>query len=98
MVEERQGFLPLIKRMLIRAAEGCLDARKAYSLVLTNSSYFDPGSRLRIGDRHLMHKGVVAGGQMSAIEAIVITAIGTAAAVVWALCLEAWSKKSRPRG
>ena len=100
MVEERQGFLPLIKRMLIRAAEGCLraNARKAYSLALTNSSCYDPGSRLRIGDRHLMQQGRSGRGQMSAIEAIVITAIGTAAAVVWALCLEAWSKKSRPRG
>jgi hypothetical protein len=45
-----------------------------------------------------MNTRVVAGGQMSAIEAIVVTALGTAAAVVWALCLEAWGKKSRPRG
>src|SRR5215208_2013473 len=100
LVEERQGFPPRIKQILTRAAQACLikpNARKAYPLA---PSRVRPatirGPHLRIGHRRLIHtrKGRC-GGQMSAIEAVVITALGTAAAVVWALCLEAWDKKSR---
>src|SRR5215216_3399401 len=97
-----KDFRPRVKQMLTRAAKACLikpNARKAYPLALSRVRPATiRGSHLRIGHRHLMHtrKGSGGRGQMSAIEAIVITALRTAAAVIWALCLEAW-RKSRPR-
>src|SRR5829696_462642 len=98
-----KDFRPRVKQMLTHAAVACLikpNARKAYPLALSRVRPATiRGPHLRIGHRRLIHtrKGRC-GGQMSAIEAVVITALGTAAAVVWALCLEAWDKKSRPRG
>src|SRR5215207_9652791 len=103
LVEERQGFPPRIKQILTRAAQACLikpNARKAYPLALSRVRPATiRGPHLRIGHRRLIHTHKRRGGrgQMSAIEAIVITALGTAAAVVWALCLEASGRKSRPR-
>src|SRR5215213_6153237 len=90
--------------MLTRAAEACLvkpNARKAYSLVLFELVLLRP--RVRACESATVNsctvpRGVVAGGQMSAIQAVVITTLGTAAAVVWALCLEAWRKKRAGHG
>src|SRR5215217_1221928 len=95
-----KDFRPRVKQMLTRAAVACLvrpNARKAYSLVL---SRIRPAmTQVRACNRPPFTSCKLARdvGQMSAIEAVVITAIGTAAAVVWALCLEAWDKKSPPR-
>src|SRR5829696_3652207 len=76
------------KEMLTRPAEACLiepNARKAYPLALSRVRPATiRGPHLRIGHRspHANSQGRC-GGQMSAIEAVVITALGTAAAVVW---------------
>ena len=77
------------------------NARKAYSLVLFELVLLRPRVRaceLPTVNSFTVARGVVAGGQMSAIEAVVITILGTAAAVVWALCLEAWRKKRAGHG
>src|SRR5215216_6260274 len=90
-----KDFRPRVKQMLTHAAVACLiepNARKAYPLALSRVRPATiRGPHLPIGRRRLIHTHKRRGGrgQMSAIEAIVITALGTAAAVVWALCLEA---------
>ncbi len=99
-----KDFRPRVKQMLTRAAVACLiepNARKAYPLALSRVRPATiRGPHLPIGRRpsSTLTRGRGGRGQMSAIEAIVITALGTVAAVVWALCLEASRKKSRPRG